>query len=287
MLSGGARRLAALYAVKPGDTAVVATTGDRGLDAALALHAAGVRVAAVADLRPDAGGGELAARVAGGGHRAAARARRWCAALGRQARRPARCSRRSTRDGSRARGHASASIACDLLAVSRRRGARRRRCCCRAARRRATTSATGRFVAERLHRQRARRRRGRRPRGRRAAPSCRAASPAPRRRSRSGFGDAAARDRARARAGPRAPARPAAPAPVATPPAIARDRKRGGKAFVDLDEDVTVKDIAYAVAEGYDSIELSKRYTTVTMGPSQGRFSQLAGDPRARRPHRA
>ena len=39
---------------------------------------------------------------------------------------------------------------------------------------------------------------------------------------------------------------------------------------------MTVKDIAYAAAEGYDSIELSKRYTTVTMGPSQGRFSQLA-----------
>ena len=57
MLAGGARRLAALYAVKPGDTAVVATTGDRGLDAALALQEAGVRVVAVADLRPDAGGG--------------------------------------------------------------------------------------------------------------------------------------------------------------------------------------------------------------------------------------
>ena len=66
------------------------------------------------------------------------------------------------------------------------------------------------------------------------------------------------------------------PAPVAAPPAHARDGKRGGKAFVDLDEDQTVKDIAYAAAEGYDSIELSKRYTTVTMGPSQGRFSQLA-----------
>ena len=38
---------------------------------------------------------------------------------------------------------------------------------------------------------------------------------------------------------------------------------------------VTAKDIAHAVAEGYDSLELSKRYTTVTMGPSQGRFSQL------------
>ena len=64
--------------------------------------------------------------------------------------------------------------------------------------------------------------------------------------------------------------------PVAAPPAYARDGRRGGKAFVDLDEDISAKDIAYAVAEGYDSIELSKRYTTVTMGPSQGRHSQLA-----------
>ena len=62
-------------------------------------------------------------------------------------------------------------------------------------------------------------------------------------------------------------------APVA-PPAHAHDGSKG-KAFVDLDEDVTAKDIAYAAAEGYDSIELCKRYTTVTMGPTQGRFSQL------------
>ena len=33
--------------------------------------------------------------------------------------------------------------------------------------------------------------------------------------------------------------------------------------------------MACATAEGYDSLELSKRYTTATMGPSQGRFSQL------------
>src|SRR5215211_7751629 len=55
MLASGARRLAGLYAVKPGNAAVVATTDDRGLDAA------------VADLRPDAGGGELAARVEAAG----------------------------------------------------------------------------------------------------------------------------------------------------------------------------------------------------------------------------
>jgi sarcosine oxidase subunit alpha len=38
---------------------------------------------------------------------------------------------------------------------------------------------------------------------------------------------------------------------------------------------VTAKDIRRSVDEGYDSIELSKRYTTVTMGPCQGRMCQL------------
>jgi sarcosine oxidase subunit alpha len=61
---------------------------------------------------------------------------------------------------------------------------------------------------------------------------------------------------------------------VATPPPAAGPA-RGRRAFVDLDEDVTVKDFRQGVYEGFDSLELAKRYTTTTMGPSQGRFSQL------------
>src|SRR5262249_40586387 len=38
MLCSGAERLATLYGVRPGRTAVVATTADRGLQSALALH---------------------------------------------------------------------------------------------------------------------------------------------------------------------------------------------------------------------------------------------------------
>src|SRR5205807_3399475 len=49
-----------------------------------------------------------------------------------------------------------------------------------------------------------------------------------------------------------------------------------GKAFVCFCEDVTAKDIHRSVVEGYDSIELSKRFTTVTMGPCQGRMCQLS-----------
>ena len=65
MLSGGARRLAALYGVSPGKRAVVATTSDRGLDAAAALRAVGVQIVAVADLRPEAGALAAALRADG------------------------------------------------------------------------------------------------------------------------------------------------------------------------------------------------------------------------------
>jgi sarcosine oxidase subunit alpha len=45
-----------------------------------------------------------------------------------------------------------------------------------------------------------------------------------------------------------------------------------GKRFVCLCEDVTVKDINQAVAEGFDGIETLKRYSTVNMGPCQGKM---------------
>ena len=48
-----------------------------------------------------------------------------------------------------------------------------------------------------------------------------------------------------------------------------------GKEFVDYDEDLQIKDIEQSVAEGYDDLELVKRYSTVVMGPSQGRQSAL------------
>jgi sarcosine oxidase subunit alpha len=280
MLSGGARRLAALYAVKPGNTAVVATTEERGLDAALALHAAGVRVLAVADLRPDSGA--LAARVEAAGiellHGATV-----VRALGRQAVTGAVLAPID------ARGHAlegrERRFPCDLIAVCGgaapstslllQGGAKAR-----------YDATTGRFVAERLddivlaagsvagHDDADSAEASGLVAGAEAALALGFPDQAGFAGARGTGGHAGAsatleQDRARLRDRP-------APAPVATPPPIARDRKAGGKAFVDLDEDVTTKDIALAAAEGYDSIELSKRYTTVTMGPSQGRFSQLA-----------
>ena len=52
MLSTGLQRLINLYGVKPGTTAMVATTGDQGYYAALDLLGAGMRVAVLADSRP-------------------------------------------------------------------------------------------------------------------------------------------------------------------------------------------------------------------------------------------
>ena len=46
----------------------------------------------------------------------------------------------------------------------------------------------------------------------------------------------------------------------------------GGKQIVCFCEDVTTKDIHQSLDEGFTSLELSKRYTTVTMGPCQGRM---------------
>ncbi len=48
-----------------------------------------------------------------------------------------------------------------------------------------------------------------------------------------------------------------------------------GKAFVDLQNDVTLKDIRNARDEGYHSVEHLKRYTTLGMGTDQGKTSNV------------
>ncbi len=53
------------------------------------------------------------------------------------------------------------------------------------------------------------------------------------------------------------------PAPTALP--------TGRKPFVCLCEDVTTKELVQGIREGFDSLETLKRYSTVTMGPCQGK----------------
>ncbi|MHB8495852.1 MAG: sarcosine oxidase subunit alpha family protein [Casimicrobiaceae bacterium] len=54
-------------------------------------------------------------------------------------------------------------------------------------------------------------------------------------------------------------------------------RGKGGNAFVDLQNDVTVRDIALAAREGYQAVEHLKRYTTLGMGTDQGKTSNVIG----------
>jgi methylglutamate dehydrogenase subunit C len=48
-----------------------------------------------------------------------------------------------------------------------------------------------------------------------------------------------------------------------------------GKAFVDYQNDVTVKDMPLAAREGYNHIELAKRYTTTGMATDQGKLGNV------------
>ncbi|HEU4894891.1 MAG TPA: glycine cleavage T C-terminal barrel domain-containing protein, partial [Acidimicrobiia bacterium] len=55
-------------------------------------------------------------------------------------------------------------------------------------------------------------------------------------------------------------------------PAMFRSSTHG---FVDFSEDVSSKDLIAAAKEGYDSLELAKRYTTAGMGPVQGKVEAV------------
>jgi sarcosine oxidase, subunit alpha len=250
MLSGGARRLIALYGLRPGTRAVVATVCDRGLEAALALRDAGVELAAVADLR--ASGSTPAFKALQRRSVGVMRGARVVAAHGRK--QVERVTLASERFGEQ-------DLACDLLVVSggsapavslpAQAGARTR-----------YDGERGAFALSEL------------PAHVLAAGEV-AGAGALEAAELSGAiagaeaagGSVSAQERQRlaelTRGSPE----------VAVPPAVAGAGK--GKCFACLCEDVTAKDIHLSVKEGYDSIELSKRYTTTTMGPCQGRMCQL------------
>jgi len=270
MLADGARRLAAVYAVAPGKRAVLATTSDRGLAAAASLAAAGVQIVAVADLRerlshdlreqPSAAaepllsaGAEILSGhtiVAASGRRAVSGA--VLAPLG---------------------GGPERRFACDLVLVSGgqapasslplQSGARAE-----------YSERDGNFSLGTL------------PDGVHAAGELSGAGDGSgeaialsgtleglRAAQALGFADAQTASLIEEHARALEQSRSAEP-PVAVPPAVSGAAH--GKCFACLCEDVTSKDIKLSTAEGYDSIELAKRYTTVTMGPCQGRMCQLA-----------
>ena len=53
------------------------------------------------------------------------------------------------------------------------------------------------------------------------------------------------------------------------------EARRRGRAFVDLQNDVTARDIGLAVREGFEAIEHVKRYTTTGMATDQGKTSNM------------
>ncbi len=61
---------------------------------------------------------------------------------------------------------------------------------------------------------------------------------------------------------------------IAEAPIIAHPK---GKDFVDLDQDLTVADIEETLALGYQDVQLLKRFSTLGMGPSQGRQANPPG----------
>ncbi len=257
MLSGGARRLASLYAVSPGRRAVVATTSDRGLHAAVALRAAGVQIEAIADLRPDAAelAGQLRASgipvfnghtvIEATGRRTVQRA--VIAPLGGGGERAYDCDLVIVSGGA----IPASSLALQAGAESSYDTERGHFALTQIP---ANVYAAGDVVeaagdqAVTLSGELA---------GLQAGHAL-------------GLGTGDSRERA-----DQLQQRLSAPGAVdvAVAPVVSGEGR--GKCFACLCEDVTSKDVRVSIEEGYDSIELAKRYTTVTMGPCQGRMCQL------------
>ena len=258
MLASAARSYVGRYGVRPGRRAIVFTNNDGGYSDALALHAAGIEIAAVVDPRPESReAGSLPAQAREGGLPVfgssvivGARGRRHVAAV----------------EIAPLAGGPSRRVACDLVAVSggwnpavhlfsQARGKLR------------YDDILAAFVPDRsplpivpvgaasgTFDLAAALTEGHDAGLAVALQTCAAAGTVP--------------------AAPQAmPQRRAALAPLwAVPPAAA-----GGKRFVDLQNDVTVDDVALAAREGYQSVEHLKRYTTLGMGTDQGKTSNIVG----------
>jgi len=64
--------------------------------------------------------------------------------------------------------------------------------------------------------------------------------------------------------------------PESAPMAASHGKDHTGKSFLCVCEDVIQKDVVDAIGEGFDDIETIKRYTTLSMGPCQGKICLAA-----------
>jgi sarcosine oxidase subunit alpha len=257
MLASAAQRLMYRYGVQPMSTAVVLTANAEGYEAALDLLRFGAKVAAVADLRAEGETGPAGARIEQAGVRVL---KGWCLfeALASGGAVSAAVVCRLTPDGEASPAQREA-IPCDGIVMSvgfapaanllYQAGAKMR-----------YDAAIEQLVPAGL------------PAGVFAAGRV------------NGIYDLEQRLRDGERAGleaaqhlglatpPVPAARPEPRRPTHPYPIIAHP---DGKNFVDFDEDLQLKDFFNAAQEGFDNIELLKRYSTVGMGPSQGKHSNM------------
>jgi sarcosine oxidase subunit alpha len=248
MLAGAARTYLRRYGVRAGSQALVATSCDEGIYAAIDLAAAGLRIAAVADLRAQAGEPALDAARASG------------LRVLQQASVQRTSGRLRVRSATVTHHGGHERIACDLLLMSggmtpsvhlfSQAGGKLR-----------FDASLGAFV----------------PDGDagavQTAGACR------------GILDHAAVIEDGQQAGTLAVQRALMSAgseivrtiePGALPPACAATQPgQHGRSFVDFQNDVTTKDLALALREGFVSVEHVKRYTTVGMATDQGKTSNI------------
>jgi sarcosine oxidase subunit alpha len=252
MLTSAAQRLMKLYAVKPGQRAVVLTGNDDGYLAALDLHDQGVEVAALVDLRDGPGDDALGAAVRQRGITCHGRSTVYEALHEKGMRHVSGVDIR----GIVGQGQVAASglrLACDLLCMSAGYMPVYQ-LLCQAGAKLAYHDGRGEFSLDGL------------PARLRVAGSVNGHHVLA-----NVLADARnAVARITGQGNLEAPADEVGmnfPWPIFAHPE--------GKDFIDFDEDLQVRDIVNATRIGYRDVQLVKRYSTVGMGPSQGRHSAL------------
>jgi sarcosine oxidase subunit alpha len=250
LLGSAAQRLMRHYGVRPGSRAVVLAANSEGYRVALDLAEAGVTVAAIADPRPAGSGGALATELRGQGLELLSGAAIE-EAIGTA----------GNRHVARVRV-AGRWIDCDLVAVSAGT-APAWQLPCQAGATVGYDEATARMTLK--------------------VPQGTALHLAGSIAGTSGLEATMASGRRAARMALAGLGHGLADEPLADDPEAAEPNLRNPvtghpkkRDFVDFDEDLQVDDLLNAVKEGYRELELVKRFSTVGMGPSQGRHSALA-----------
>lgn len=278
MTAGAVRRLIHVHGIRPGTRAVVATADDAGWRAAADLKAAGVAVEMVADLRAGASEEAASARAALSGvpFRFSTAPYEALSHGGGLYGAPLAAVRLCGFDADATVGAVTEPIACDLLVVSG--GSVPMAQLAAHAGARLTPDPDRGFVVSGL-----------------GSEVFLAGSVDGRRRPQDAAADGAhvGATAAKSALGAAPPAVPPAPPPGIgaaetvseyRPPATAMTahpfpvvRHPKGKAFVDLDEDLVIEDVENAVEDGFSHPELLKRWSTLGMGPGQGRQTTLMG----------